>query len=462
MREQLIQYVNALFAGERDKEDVKDEILQNTLDRYDDLVTQGKTPEAAYSLAISGIGDVSEILGCTPQAEVVPGPQQQAEPEYREPPTHKKLLRAVAVALYICCVLPVIVLAQLGHETVGICLMFLMIAAATALIIMSSGGSRGQKERQDDPQPRKELHKAIGAITGLVSLIIYLAVSFATGAWHITWLIFLIAGAVDGIIKGFVDLKRSTGSAVARIIIYFIVVLLSLTILVAFLGYDLFVFNDDAPQETVTNQQSFEADTIRHLEIEWAAGSITIVTADTDEIIVTEMGEFTQRYDMVCSTSDGILQIDYASSPAVIGIGSTPVKDLTVTVPEDWTCYSLELDAAAVEVNISGLLAENIELDGAAMEFAFDGSLRTLSCDGAACKIKVVTAGAPESINVDGAACVIDLTLPENCGFRVQMEGLACVFNSDRPFTGGAGSWTSGDEACHIRADGLACEITIR
>ena len=43
MREQLIQYVNALFAGERDKEDVKDEILQNTLDRYDDLVAQGKT-----------------------------------------------------------------------------------------------------------------------------------------------------------------------------------------------------------------------------------------------------------------------------------------------------------------------------------------------------------------------------------------------------------------------------------
>ena len=55
MREQLIQYVELLFAGTGDFEDTKQEILQNTLDRYDDLVAAGKVPEAAYRLAISGI-----------------------------------------------------------------------------------------------------------------------------------------------------------------------------------------------------------------------------------------------------------------------------------------------------------------------------------------------------------------------------------------------------------------------
>ena len=61
MREQLIQYVNLLFAGSSDHYDMRQEILQNTLDRYDDLVAQGKTPEAAYRLAIAGIGDVQEV-----------------------------------------------------------------------------------------------------------------------------------------------------------------------------------------------------------------------------------------------------------------------------------------------------------------------------------------------------------------------------------------------------------------
>ena len=66
MREQLIQYVTLLFAGANDCEDIRQEILQNTLDRYDDLIAQGKVPEAAYRLAISGIGDISEILGTPP------------------------------------------------------------------------------------------------------------------------------------------------------------------------------------------------------------------------------------------------------------------------------------------------------------------------------------------------------------------------------------------------------------
>ena len=63
MRDQLVQYVSLLFAGAENCEDTKQEILQNTLDRYDDLIAEGKSPEAAYRLAITGIGDVGEILG---------------------------------------------------------------------------------------------------------------------------------------------------------------------------------------------------------------------------------------------------------------------------------------------------------------------------------------------------------------------------------------------------------------
>ena len=62
MKDQLTKYVDLLFAGADHAEEIKMEILQNTLDRYDDLIEQGKTPQAAYSLAISGIGDPSEII----------------------------------------------------------------------------------------------------------------------------------------------------------------------------------------------------------------------------------------------------------------------------------------------------------------------------------------------------------------------------------------------------------------
>lgn len=78
MKEELIQYVNLLFAGAHDCEDIRQEILQNTLDRYDDLIAQGKVPESAYRLAISSIGDIQEILGTpTPSPTVDAAPSRK-------------------------------------------------------------------------------------------------------------------------------------------------------------------------------------------------------------------------------------------------------------------------------------------------------------------------------------------------------------------------------------------------
>ncbi len=65
MREKLIAYVNNLFRGapetERNRE-LREEILQNTLDRFDDAVAQGSSEEAAYTQAVSSIGDVSRLI----------------------------------------------------------------------------------------------------------------------------------------------------------------------------------------------------------------------------------------------------------------------------------------------------------------------------------------------------------------------------------------------------------------
>lgn len=205
MRDKLIQYVNFLFAGAPDAEEVKQEILQNTLDRFDDLINQGKTPEAAYSLAISGIGDISEILGTRQAAQQAPqAVSKKAEPAVKETPIWKKLLRAIAVFLYIICIIPLIVLSEFGMETIGLCATLAVAALATALIIIASGNS----EKKHTEEKEDELEKPIKSLVDIVTLCVYLGVSFLTGAWWITWLIFPIAGAVKGLIKACIDLKE--------------------------------------------------------------------------------------------------------------------------------------------------------------------------------------------------------------------------------------------------------------
>ena len=209
MREQLIQYVELLFAGARGCEEIKQEIMQNTLDRYDDLVSQGKAPEAAYRLAISGIGDISEILGSTPSQEPVFDPGRRIKPEYQTTPTWKKVLRAVAVGLYIICMIPLIVLSEMGMDTLGLCGMLSIVAVATVAIIVAGGKESTTKEPAPEETPRQELRTAVHKVIRAIGLVIYFVISFATGAWHITWLVFPIMAAVWGLVKACIDLKEA-------------------------------------------------------------------------------------------------------------------------------------------------------------------------------------------------------------------------------------------------------------
>lgn len=203
MKEQLISYVNLLFAGNADCDDIRQEILQNTLDRYDDLLAQGKTPEAAYRLAIGGIGDINEILGQE-------RPEYEARESSRRDTPGKRTLRAIAVALYILCPLPLLALADTGLEVYGLCGLLAIVAVATALIMLGSPSKQAGEEPAQKPlTPRQELWNSIRTLMGILTLMVYLAVSFLTMAWYATWLIFPIAAALEGILKAILDLKES-------------------------------------------------------------------------------------------------------------------------------------------------------------------------------------------------------------------------------------------------------------
>lgn len=209
MRDQLTQYVELLFAGATDSEDIKQEILQNTLDRYDDLIAQGKVPEAAYRLAIAGIGDINEILGTDVPRTVIAHPA--ADPDDGDTPT-KKLLRAIAVGLYILCALPLIVLSGLGMDTLGLCGTLAIVAVATVLIML---GAKKDKEEHPDKQEtdnRSPLQKGVSALVWAIGLAVYICWSFTCFEWHITWIVFPILAALDGLLMVLVKQKEQQGT----------------------------------------------------------------------------------------------------------------------------------------------------------------------------------------------------------------------------------------------------------
>lgn len=220
MRNKLICYVNSIFEGipnTPEVQELREEILQNTLDRYDEECTRGVSETVAYNVAVMSIGDTDELLAA-----------------YRKPKKEKKSSRrvcvAIAIALYILCVVPPAVADEMGWpEALGVSLMFLMIAAATALIVLSGGREKPAAPKASAPQgvpvqpaaqpvqaasAQEERSSAVKILRGVLTPLywlaavgLFLAAGFA-GYWYVAWVIFIAAGAVGDVITGIVYMAK--------------------------------------------------------------------------------------------------------------------------------------------------------------------------------------------------------------------------------------------------------------
>ena len=116
---------------------------------------------------------------------------------------------AVAVMLYIFAIIAVVLFsAQFEEPIIGVSIFFTLIALGTGLLIYN--GIYYSKESTDKPSKKQDsLVKQVTNIINIIGVTVYLIVSFATMYWHITWIIFLIVGIINEIVKLlFVVLKK--------------------------------------------------------------------------------------------------------------------------------------------------------------------------------------------------------------------------------------------------------------
>lgn len=219
MNEKLRNYIEFLFEdAPKTKEviELKEEMLQNLIDKYNDLVSEGKTSEAAYNIATASIGDVNDLIA---QLKNRPTYQQGFEKEMLASKKRSALFTSIAVMLYIMSVIPVMLLGEIGTGILGVVIMFILIAIATGLIVYNSMSKpkylkKDQtvveefKEWKANSIEKNALYKSICGAMWSIIVVIYFIISFMTMAWHITWIIFLIGSAIQGIIHAIFELRK--------------------------------------------------------------------------------------------------------------------------------------------------------------------------------------------------------------------------------------------------------------
>ncbi len=270
-------------------------------------------------------------------------------------------------------------------------------------------------------------------------------------------------------------------NAIIRIVIWSLVLVILCTI---YLGFTMQVI----PEETGTivhqsRSTTFSPREVNALEIQWAAGSITLEPGDVDSITVTESSN-NKKHIMQCSLQNKTLSIQYTQEKNIgfgISLQDAEAKDLLIQVPKDWVCRDLELDAASATLNVSDMTlgqveidtasgfcafqdctVDGIDMDTASGDIRFAGSLNTLDFDGASANLDAVLTNYPRQIDMDTMSGGLHLTLPQDCGFTLSTDTLSSNITSDFDTVLRSGDRIHGDGSCHITVSGLSGDITLR
>ena len=229
------------------------------------------------------------------------------------------------------------------------------------------------------------------------------------------------------------------------------------------------------------NTASVDAEQVQKIQIDWVAGSITLRPDDTDSIVIRE----TDNPDrpMVWEVGSGVLSIRYAEYDLSVLDNldaKNYKKDLIITVPQDWAGRKLVINAAAADVEMQALSVEDVEINcvsgrsklerctarevslaTVSGDVRFTGSLEKLECSAVSADCTLRLTETPRDIELSSVSGKLDLSLPEDSGFRVEMTGARKKLETDFEVTGENGIYLCGDGSCQIEVNSVTSRVDI-
>ena len=219
------KYMDQLFENapvNRRTLELKEELIANALEKYNDLTLRGYGEDEAFQLVIGSIGDVQQLF-----AEM--GTDDDYSRAYymqwaREAQEKKAALTAVSTGLFLLAVAVLMISFLLylynvkfiyihgqNLNLLGIGLALLICIVPVSLLVYAHkiqppveladfSARQAASNSESRKQRRKRFKQIKGSLEGmmwLLSVIFYFIVSFATRAWYITWIIFLGGAAVE-------------------------------------------------------------------------------------------------------------------------------------------------------------------------------------------------------------------------------------------------------------------------
>lgn len=215
MNDKLRRYIEGLFVDvpqTKSMVELKEEMLQNLIEKYEDLIKEGKSQEAAFNIAVAGIGDINELI------EDMKKPQVNIDMNAAK--QKSAMLISIAVMLYMLSFVPILLWLGNGIEFfTGVIGFFIMIAIGTGILIYN-GMTKPRpymnettmvnefREWQIAKVQKRNTRISVSVALWSLLLALYFIISFITFRWYITWVIFILGFAIEALINVFTAIKK--------------------------------------------------------------------------------------------------------------------------------------------------------------------------------------------------------------------------------------------------------------
>ena len=210
-------------------------------------------------------------------------------------------------------------------------------------------------------------------------------------------------------------------------------------------------------------EESFDADGIERLSIDWVSGSVRVEPYDGDEILVREKagGALSENDRLRWRLRGGELSI-LSCGEGVGALVQVPDKELTVLVPErfspreidldsasadvavralnvkgmltidtasgdvrieDLRCSALDIDVASGDISLADVSCDGLELDTASGSITADALVcRDVEADTASGDVSLVFSEAPRSVDADSMSGDVTLVFPKGTGLKLDFD----------------------------------------
>ncbi len=279
-------------------------------------------------------------------------------------------------------------------------------------------------------------------------------------------------------------------NAIARIIIFSLLVIILSGVLIAGICLNIFSWSNvsigtsvgsSLSDGTESASESFAAADIDEIVVIWVSGNVNI-SGGKDATISYETKKNHTNWETVYKLENRRLTIGFSGK--TWNTGKVKSKDLILSMPQNWEGKLVKVEGVSADFtiqmlsniqelkieNVSGkntvqsVIAKKLDVETVSGDMTFNGKFETIDIEGVSARCTIdAKAACPKSIDLDTVSGDFTLYLPEDYGFDLNLDGVSKSLDTRLPYEKNGNRYQSSGKLgkCQIDMDSVSGAISI-